>query len=235
MRQQAESLWRNNWRERNKTDPGEPGQFALESAARGVSRLRTQFAGVLWLLMGGVGLLALMVCANIAGLVMARTAGRQGELAVRVAMGATRPALVRQLFTEGMLLMAGGAAGAIALLAAGDSFCGGRAAAGARSYRRASDAGARDRSGLASARFRAGRYRWLRCCCSAWLRSGGGAARSASAAEGGARGRGWRGRQLLVVIQVAPVDAAAGGRGADGTYAAAAGELNAGFDSRSHR
>ena len=66
-RAQAESLWRHGWLKNNPTDPGVPGRFDLESAARGVSRLRTRFAGVLWLLMGGVGLLALMVCANVAG------------------------------------------------------------------------------------------------------------------------------------------------------------------------
>ena len=115
VRQQAESIWRNGWRQRNKSDPGEPGQFAFEPASRGISRMRTQFGSVLWLLMGGVGLLALMVCANVAGLMMARTAGRQGELAVRVAMGATPFHLVRQLSCEGLLLMLGGAAGAIAL------------------------------------------------------------------------------------------------------------------------
>ena len=115
VRQQAESIWLNGWRDRNSIDPGEPGQFVFEPASRGVSPMRRQFSGVLWLLMGGVGLLALMVCANVAGLMMARSAGRQGELAVRAAMGATRLQLMRQLFCEGLLLMFGGAAGAVAL------------------------------------------------------------------------------------------------------------------------
>ena len=115
VRQEAESIWLNGWPERNKIDPGGAGGFAFEPASRGISRMRTQFGGVLWLLMGCAGLLALMVCANVAGLLMARTAGRQGELAVRVAMGATRLQLVRQLFAEAMLLMLGAAAGAIVL------------------------------------------------------------------------------------------------------------------------
>jgi predicted permease len=115
VRQQAESIWRNGWRARYKLDPGEPGRFVLEPASRGVSRMRTQFGGVLWLLMCGVGLLGLMVCANVAGLLISRAAGRQAELAVRVAMGATRLQLVRQLFCEALLLMLGGAAGAMAL------------------------------------------------------------------------------------------------------------------------
>ncbi len=115
IRQEAESIWRNKWKELNPTDPSLLEAFALEPADRGISRLRSQFSGVLWLLMGGVVLLMLMVCANIAALLMARTASRQGELAVRVAMGATRLQLARQLFCESLVLMIGGAAGAIAL------------------------------------------------------------------------------------------------------------------------
>lgn len=115
VQQQAEATWRSNWAERNAGDPGSAGRFELQSAARGISHLRTQFTGVLWLLMGGAALLMLMVCANVAGLLMARTASRQGELAVRVALGATRLQLVRQLFCEALLLMLGGVAGALAL------------------------------------------------------------------------------------------------------------------------
>ena len=77
VRQEAESIWLNGWPERNKIDPGGAGRFAFEPASRGISRMRTQFGGVVWLLMGCAGLLALMVCANVAGLLMARTAGRQ--------------------------------------------------------------------------------------------------------------------------------------------------------------
>ncbi len=115
VRQQAEAIWRNGWRERNKTDPGEAGRFVFEPAARGVSRLRAQFGGVLWLLMGGIGLLTLLVCANVAALTMARTALRRGELAVRTALGAPRSRLVRQLLAEALLILLGAAAVAAAL------------------------------------------------------------------------------------------------------------------------
>lgn len=96
---------------------GPAGTFQLEPAARGVSRMRSQFSSVLWMLMGGMLLLLLMVCANVAGLVMARIVSRQSELAVRVALGATRASLLRLLLAENLLLMLSGTAGAFAISA----------------------------------------------------------------------------------------------------------------------
>jgi predicted permease len=85
-------------------------RISLVPVQKGLIGIRWQYKRPFYILLAAVGIVLLIACSNVSGLILARTASRQKEIAVRLALGGGRARIIRQLLTESALLSAAGGA-----------------------------------------------------------------------------------------------------------------------------
>jgi len=93
--------------------------FGVIAAATGISTLRDRYSRPLYVLLGIVGLVLTIACANMANLLLAQSVARRRELAVRLSLGAGRRQLIRQLLVESIMLSSAGAIAGLVIAAWG--------------------------------------------------------------------------------------------------------------------